>query len=138
MLVSHTTTCYHQQVPIEVGSWIIDQEVKNIMDEEMRSLSQSWKVAYVGTVLSKLLQAGELDREFDLNQAKGTVIITKKVITPAFQATVVKGLTKIPGHSKHVHVLVEPSPRCQNIFVLGTTMESKPGASQVDVALQNL
>ena len=39
MLVSHTTTHYHKQVPFQVGSRIIDQVVKNIMDEELRSLS---------------------------------------------------------------------------------------------------
>ena len=41
MLVSHTTTHYHQWVPFQVGSQIIDQVVKNIMDVELRSLSQS-------------------------------------------------------------------------------------------------
>ena len=36
-----------------------------------------------------------------------------------------KGLTKATGHHKHVHVLVEPSPKCQNIFVPGNTTELK-------------
>ena len=58
MLVSHTTTCYHQWVPFQVGSKIINQVVKNIMDEELRSLSQSWKLADVGTVLSKYCRLG--------------------------------------------------------------------------------
>ena len=53
MLVSHTTTRYHKRVPFQVGSRIIDQVVKSIMDEELKSLSQSWKFAYVSTVLSK-------------------------------------------------------------------------------------
>ena len=35
-------------------------------------------------------------------------------------------------------MLVEPSPKCQNIFILGNTTELKPGGSQVDVVLQNL
>ena len=37
MLVSHTTTCYHQQVPFQVGSRIINQVDKNLMDEKLRS-----------------------------------------------------------------------------------------------------
>ena len=53
MFVSQTTTCYHPWVPFQVGSRMIDQVVKNIMDEELRTLSQSWKLACVGTVLSK-------------------------------------------------------------------------------------
>ena len=77
MLVSYTITCYHKQVPIQVGSRIIDQVLKDITDEELRSLSQSWKLAYVGTVLSKASQVG--NREFDLGQVKGNVVITKSI-----------------------------------------------------------
>ena len=53
------------------------------MDEQLRSLSQSWKLAYVGTVLSKLSQVG--NKEFDLSQVKENVVITKKVTIHAFQ-----------------------------------------------------
>ena len=35
-------------------------------------------------------------------------------------------------------MLVEPSPKCQNIFVLGNTTKLKQGGSCVDVVLQNL
>ena len=76
MLVSHTTTHYHKWVPNQVGSKIIDQVVKDIHDEKLRSLSQSWKLAYVGTVLSKSSQVG--NNEFDLGQVRGNVVITKK------------------------------------------------------------
>ena len=33
---------------------------------------------------------------------------------------------------------MEPSPKCQKIFVPGNTTELKPGGSQVDVVLLNL
>ena len=75
MHVSHTTTHYHKVVPIQVGSKIIDQVIKDITDQELRSLSQSWKLAYVGTVLSKSPQVG--NNEFDLGQVQGNVVITK-------------------------------------------------------------
>ena len=75
MSMSHTTTCYHKQVTIQVGSRIIDQVVKDITDEELRSLSQSWKFAYVGPVLSKSSQVG--NNEFYPGQVKGNVVITK-------------------------------------------------------------
>ena len=74
--MSHTTTHYHKSVPLQVGSRITDQVVKDIINEELRSLSQSWKLAYVGTVLSKLSQVG--NKEFDLSQVKKNVVITKK------------------------------------------------------------
>ena len=56
---------------------------------------------------------------------------------PGFQMTRVKGLMRGTGHQKHVHVLLEPSPKCKNIFVPGITTELKPGGSRVDVVLQN-
>ena len=136
MLLSHTATHYHKRVPILVGSRIIDQIVESLMEEELKSLSQSWKLAYISTVLYKSLQVS--DEEFDLDQVKGKVIVTKKVIVPAFQMIIVKGLMRVTGHEKYVHVLVEPSPKCKNIFVPGNMTELKPGGSRVDVVLQNL
>ena len=52
-----------------MGSRIIDQIVKCLMEEELKSLSQSWKLAYVSTILSKSLQVS--DKECDLDQVKG-------------------------------------------------------------------
>ena len=83
MLVIHTTTHYHRRVPIQVGSQIIDQVTKCITKEELKSLLQSWKLAYVSTIISKSSQVS--DQEFDLDQVKGKVVITKKVRVPAFQ-----------------------------------------------------
>ena len=52
------------------------------MEEELISLSQSWELVYVSTILSKSSQVS--DKEFDLDQVKGKVIVTKKVIIPPF------------------------------------------------------
>ena len=53
MLVSHTTTHYHGRIPIQVGSHIIDQVTNCIPEEELKSLSQSWKLAYMSTIILK-------------------------------------------------------------------------------------
>ena len=53
MLVSHTTTHYHQRVLIQVGSCIINQMTSCISKGELQSLFQSWKLAYVSTIISK-------------------------------------------------------------------------------------
>ena len=133
MLVSHTTTCYCRQVPIQVGSQIIDQVTSGITEEELQSLSQSWKLAYVSTIISKSSQVS--DQEFDLDQVKGKVVTTNKVMIPAFQTVIARGLTKVTGHQKHVHVSVEPSPKCMSIFVPGNTSELILGGSGVAVVL---
>ena len=63
-----------------------------ITEEELQSLSQSWKLAYVNTIISKPSQVSA--QEFDLDEVKGKVVTTKKVIVPTFQTLIVKGLTK--------------------------------------------
>ena len=131
--ISHTTTHYHRRVPLQVGSHIIDQVTNCTTEEELKSLSQSWRLAYVSTVLSKSSQVS--DQEFDLDQVKGKGVITKRVIVPAFQTVIVRGLTKVTGHQNCVHVLVEPSPKCKNIFVPGNTSELIPGGLEVVVVL---
>ena len=69
ILISHTTTHYHQRVPIQVGSHIIDQVTNCISVDELQSLSQSWKLEYVSMIISK--SALVSDPEFDLDQVKG-------------------------------------------------------------------
>ena len=136
MLVSHTTTCYHQRVPIQVGSHIIDQVTKCVSDDELKFLSQSWKLAYISMITSK--SALVSDPEFDLDQMKGKVITREKVKIPALQTVVVKGLTMVTGYQKHVNVLVEPSPKCMSVVVLGNTSKLRPGGSGVTVVLRKL
>ena len=43
----------------------------------------------------------------------------------------------ITGHHKHVHVLMESSPKCVSVFISGNTSELKPGKSEVEVVIQN-
>ena len=98
-------------------------------------MSQSWKTAYVSTIISKAISVS--DPDFDLDQVKGRVVINEEVTIPASQTTLIKRLTMITGHHKHVHVLVESSHKCMNVFVLGNTSELKPGYSNTEVVIQN-
>ena len=43
----------------------------------------------------------------------------------------------ITGHHKHVLVLMEPSPKCVSVFILGNTSQLKPGKPEVEVVIQN-
>ena len=134
MLVSSTTTQYHQRVPIQVGSLVIDQ-VTSCISEELQSLSQSWKMAYVSTIILNVTSVGDL--EYDLDNVRGKVVTSEEVTIPASQTIVVKGLTMITGHHTHVQVLVELSPKCVNVFFPVNTSELRPGQSEVKVVIQN-
>ena len=43
----------------------------------------------------------------------------------------------ITGHHKHIHVLMESSHKCMNVFIPGNTSELKPGNSNIEVVIQN-
>ena len=98
-------------------------------------MSQSWKTAYVSAIISKAISIN--DPDFNLDQVKGSVVISEEVTISASEITVVKGLTTITGHHKCVHVLVELSPNCTTVFILGDTSELKPGNSDIEVVIQN-
>ena len=136
MLISHTITCYHKRVPIQVGSRIIDQVTNWISKDELQSLSQSWKLGYISIIISKSPLVS--DPKFDLDKVKGKVVTGEEVKIPALQMTVIKGFTMVTGHWKHVHVLVKPSTKCTSVFIPGNTIELRPGRSDVTVVLRNL
>ena len=69
---------------------------------------------------------------------KGKVVTSKKVKIHTLHTMIVKGLTKVTGYQKHVHMLVEPSPKCTSAFVLGNISELRPGGSGVVIVLRNL
>ena len=92
-------------------------------------------MAYVSTIISKATSVS--DPEFDLDHVRGRVVISEEVTIPASQTTVEKGLTMITEHHKCVHVLIEASPKCVNVFVPGNTSELRPGNSDIEVVIQN-
>ena len=135
MLISSTTTQYHQRVLIQVGSHVIDQVTSYICEEELQSLSQSRKMEYVSTIISKATSVS--DPDFDFEHVRGKVVISEEVTIPASQTTFVKGLTTITGHHKHVHVLMELSHKCMNVFIPVNTSELRSGNSKIEVVIQN-
>ena len=93
-------------------------------------------MAYVSIIISKATSVSNL--EFDLDNVRGKVITSEEVTIPTSQTVIVKGLTIITGHHKCIHVLMELSPKCVSVFILGNTSELKPGKSEVEVVLQNM
>ena len=68
MLISPTTTRYHQRVLTQVGSRVIDQVTSCISEKELQYLSRSWKTAYVNTIILKAISTS--DPDFNLDQVK--------------------------------------------------------------------
>ena len=68
----------------------MDQVTNCISNEELQSLSQSWKVAYVNIMILKATSVG--DQELDLDCVRGRVVTSEEVTIPTLQTVVVKGL----------------------------------------------
>ena len=92
-------------------------------------------MAYVSTIISKATSVS--DPNFDLDHVRGREVISEEITIPASQTTVLKGLTTITGHHKCIHVLMESSHKCMNVFILGNTSKLRPGNSNIEVVIQN-
>ena len=92
-------------------------------------------MAYVSTIILKATSVS--DPKFDLDHVRSRVVTIEEVTIPALQTTVVKGLTMITGYHKHIHMFMELSHKCMNVFILGNTSELRPGNSNIEVVIQN-
>ena len=95
-----------------------------------------WKTA-IFPPLEKNLKISK--PEFDLNQVKGHVRLTKSVTIAPFQTIRVPGLTECNQHFKRVNVSVEPDPdrSYESVIPIHGYTVLKPGSSRVSVGLQN-
>ena len=108
-------------------------------DEERRTLSPAWlTVSFSSQTLSKSSVLEEPN--FDLNQVKEKVKLTKAVTIKPFQTVHVSGFTECDQHFKRVNVIVESNPKIDyetTILINGYTM-LKPGSSRVLVGIRNI
>ena len=110
-----------------------------VTDEEGKTLPLAWETAsFSPQTLSKLSILKEPN--FNLNQVKGKVKLTKAVTIKPFQTTHVSGLTECDQHFKRVNVIVESDPKINyeaTIPINGYTV-LKPGSSRVSVGIRNI
>ena len=130
---------YMQRVPIQLRTLHIWEALQLATDEERRTLSPAWlTVSFSPQTLSK---SGVLEEpNFDLNQVKEKVKLTKAVTIKPFQTVHVSGFTECDQHFKRVNVIVESDPKIDyetTIPINGYTM-LKPGSSRVSVGIRNI
>ena len=127
---------YTKRVPIQLGTLHIREAISCATDIEMNKLATAWKTANFPP-LEKNLKVTK--PEFDLNQVKGHVRLTKSITIAPFQTICVPGLTECDQHFKRVNVLVEPDPdrSYESVIPIHGYTVIKPGSSRVSVGLQN-
>ena len=134
MLISSTTTQYHQRVPIQL---VVMSLIKWPTTYLMRVTI--FVTTLEGGICTLHNFEGHISKwlEFDVDHVRGKVVTSEGVTILTSQTTVVKGLTTITGHHKHVHMLMESSPKWVNVFIPGNTSELRPGKSEIEVVVQN-
>ena len=119
-----------ERVPIQLGTLHIREAISCATDTEINNLATAWKTAnFPPLKISK--------PEFDLNQIKGHVKLTKSVTIAPFQTIHASGLTECDQHSKRVNVLVEPDPdkSYESVIPIHGYTVLKLGSSRVSVGL---
>ena len=108
-------------------------------DAERKTLPPAWETAsFSPQTLSKSSVLKEPN--FNLNQVKGKVKLTKAVTIKPFQTIHVSGLTECDQYFKRVNVIVESDPQIKYEAVIpinGYTV-LKPGSSRVSVGIRNI
>ena len=98
---------YMERVPIQLGTLHIREAISCATDTEINNLATAWKTANFPPFEKNLTISKP---EFDLNQIKGHVRLTKSVTIAPFQTIHASGLTECDQHFKRVNVVVEPDP----------------------------
>ena len=127
---------YTERVPIQLVTLHIREAILCATDIEINKLATAWKTANFPP-LQKNLKVTK--PEFDLNQIKGHVKLTKSVTIAPFQTIRASGLAECNQHFKRVNVLVEPDPdKCyESVIPIHGYTVLKSGSSRVSVGLRN-
>ena len=100
---------YTKRVPLQIGTLHIQEALELATKEETEALPQAWETANFPPqtlVKSDILK----EPEFDLDQVKGHIKLTKSITIGPFQTVHASGLTECRQHFKRVNMIVEPDP----------------------------
>ena len=130
---------YTKRVPLQIGTLHIQEALQVATKEELQVLPQSWETAgFPSPTVSKSVILRE--SEFDLDNVRGYVKLTKSITIGPFQTMHTSGLTECSQHFKRVNVVVEPDPHREYDAVIpihGYTV-LKPGSSRVSIGICNI
>ena len=126
---------YTERVPVSIGTLHIDRCLEVLRGDEVENLSKAWEHTLFPRYLmkSKTLK----DPEFDLDQVRGTVKLTKDITLSPFETIHVSAKSSVWGHFKRVLVLMEKLERENDSAVEPVNSYSvlHPGSDRVQIVL---
>ena len=127
---------YSRGVPITIGTIHIDEIIDLITDEELKAANRQWQRGIISRkVVVKQLQVKENKNVLD--QVKGDVKLTRKIVIPPLETISVSRMTNINKHSKHVNIITEPRED-GDLFTVPCYSYMRPGSKRATVTLRNL
>ena len=127
---------YSRRVPITIGTIHIDEIIDLITDEELKSANRQWQRGIISRkVVVKQLHLKE--NKDMLDQVKGDVKLTRKIVIPPLETISVSGMTNINKHSKRVNIITEPRED-EDLFTVPCYSYMRPGSKRASVTLRNL
>ena len=127
---------YSRRVPITIGTIHIDEIIDLITDEELKIANRQWQRGIISRkVVMKQLHLKE--NKDILDQVKGDVKLTRKIVIPPLETISVSGMTNINKHSKRVNIITEPR-KDEDLFTVPCYSYMRPGSKRVSVTLRNL
>ena len=130
---------YTKRVPLQIRTLHIHEALQLATKEEIKTLPQAWKTADFPP--QALMKSGILKQpEFDLDNVKGHVRLTKSITIGPFQTIQTSGLMECKQHFKRVNVIVEPDPNKNYDTAVSICRYTvlKPGSSRVSISISNL
>ena len=105
-------SAYGMHVPIQIGTLHIDMALELATEAEMKKLSHKWDRAKMATAVHMNSMVVSEEQKFKLDDVRGSVHTTQKMMLGPFKSITVSGILKGPvkngAYHKHVNVSVEP------------------------------
>ena len=127
---------YSRRVPVTIGTIHIDEIIDLITDEELKTANRQWQRGIISRkVVMKQLHLKE--NKDVLDQVKGDVKLTRKIMIPPLETINVSSMTNINKHSKRVNIITEPRED-EDLFTVPCYSYMRPGSKRASVTLRNL
>ena len=127
---------YSRRVPVTIGTIHIDEIIDLITDEELKTANRQWQRGIISRkVVMKQLHLKE--NKDILDQIKGDVKLTWKIMIPPLETINVSGITNINQHTKRVNIITEPR-KDEDLFTVPCYSYMRPGSKRASVTLRNL
>lgn len=135
------TNDYQREVPITLGTSVLDMIVKQMTPEQIDKAGQSWQCTYWAMELADTIRSAQVVASPILNDVCGPVKSLKKSVIPPHATVAISALSQVRLHTKKVNVAIEPMDNLKlpaGLAMAPTYDCLHPGSGRVKVGIRNV